>query len=69
MRLTTNIDFEKLSSQMDGFSGAEIRAVCTEAGYFAIRKDRSKVKEFDFIEAINKVKSVEDETDYLQMFG
>ncbi len=69
MSLTTNIDFESLSSQMDGFSGAEIRAVCTEAGYFAIRKDRSKVKEFDFIEAINKVKSVDDETDYLQMFG
>lgn len=69
MSLTSNIDFENLSSQMDGFSGAEIRAVCTEAGYFAIRKDRKKVKEFDFIEAINKVKSTEDEVDYLQMFG
>jgi proteasome regulatory subunit len=69
MSLTDNINFEVLSAKMDGFSGAEIKAVCTEAGYFAIREERKKVKEFDFINAIKKVKSTEEETDYLRMFG
>jgi len=65
------INVEKLICEMDGFSGAEIRAVCTEAGYFAIRQNRVFVVEKDFYMAIKKVKeeeSVEGE-EYLNIFG
>jgi proteasome regulatory subunit len=50
---------------MEGFSGAEIRAVVTEAGYFAIRESRTKVTEDDFFAAIEKVSTGEpvDESD------
>ena len=39
---------DRIARMMDGFSGAEIKAVCTEAGYFAIRKNRYRVLEKDF---------------------
>jgi proteasome regulatory subunit len=56
---------------LEGFSGAEIKAVATEAGYFAIRDNRTKIKEDDFLNAVQKVSAeVEIEgDDYLKMFG
>ncbi|MEK6984661.1 MAG: proteasome-activating nucleotidase [Nanoarchaeota archaeon] len=62
---------KSLTIRMDGFSGAEIRAVCTEAGYFAIREDRTTVTKEDFLKAIDKVKEEEktEGQDYLGMFG
>ncbi len=71
MTLDKNIDFDKLFKLMEGFSGAEVKAVVTEAGYFAIRKNRKKVLQKDFEEAIKKVKSIEDSNpdDYIGMFG
>jgi len=56
--------------KMEGFSGAEIKSVCTEAGYFAIRDKRVKVKKEDFLKAIDKVKQEEEqEREYKHMFG
>ena len=37
MKLEKGVEIDRLVKQMKGFSGAEIRASCTEAGYFAIR--------------------------------
>jgi len=56
---------------MDEFSGAEIKAVCTEAGYFAIRDNRTKVTMKDFERAIEKVNEEEstEGRDYMNMFG
>ena len=39
----------------DERSGADIKAVCTEAGMYAIRARRKSIAEKDFLEAINKV--------------
>ncbi|MBR9677662.1 AAA family ATPase [Candidatus Woesearchaeota archaeon] len=71
MPLHRSVNKDKLTKELIDFSGAEIRAVCTEAGYFAIRKDQSKVKHTDFEKAIKKVKEEEEleGTDYLHMFG
>lgn len=55
------VNVKKLAKKMEGMSGAEIKAVCTEAGYFAIREKRDVVKEDDFFEAVDKVKSKEEE--------
>ena len=49
-------DVDLIVSKMKDFSGAEIKSVCTEAGYFAIRANRSKVSQQDFLEAVEKVK-------------
>ena len=71
MTLDKGINANKIVKAMDGFSGAEIKAVCTEAGYFAIREDRIKVVEDDFLKAVKKVKQAEklEGDDYLGMFG
>ena len=49
----------------------KIKAVCTEAGYFAIRENRSNVTEDDFYKAVFKLRSREEEPgkEYLGMFG
>lgn len=62
------VEIEKLAATMEGFSGAQIKAVCTEAGYGAIRKKRSKVLESDFEAAIEKVRG-QEEDDFPGMFG
>ncbi len=65
------LNINDVIAAMEGFSGAEIKAVVTEAGYFAIRDGRTKVTEEDVLMAIDKVRSgspVEDE-DYTKMFG
>jgi proteasome regulatory subunit len=71
MNLDKGVKVSAIIKLMNDFSGAEIRATCTEAGYFAIRSNRTKIINPDFIKAIKKVKE-EEEThgrDYLNMFG
>jgi len=70
MTLDSNIKKESLIKKMKGFSGAEVKASCTEAGYFAIRNNRTKVTHHDFLCAIDKIKKEEtDSDDYTRMFG
>lgn len=63
------IKLKEISHLMDQFSGAEIRAVCTEAGYFAIRENRDYVSQEDFIQAIDKVKMDNDDEAEQKFFG
>lgn len=55
MKLDENIDFDMMSEITEGFSGADLKAVCTEAGMFAIRSERRKVISKDFLDAIDKI--------------
>ena len=52
---------------LEGTSGAQIHAVVTEAGYFAIRDKRVRVRDSDFLSAIQKFKAQEgeDKKEYL----
>jgi len=50
-----DIDFEAVVKLSDGFNGADLRNVCTEAGMFAIRALRNYVIEEDFMKAVRKV--------------
>uniref|UniRef100_A0AAX7UWG9 AAA+ ATPase domain-containing protein n=1 Tax=Astatotilapia calliptera TaxID=8154 RepID=A0AAX7UWG9_ASTCA len=61
------IDFEAIVKLSDGFNGADLRNVCTEAGLFAIRSDREYVTQEDFMKAVRKVadsKKLESKLDY-----
>ena len=44
-----------LSPKLNGASGAECKAVCTEAGMFALRERRVHVTQEDFEMAVAKV--------------
>ncbi|MBW2975349.1 AAA family ATPase [Candidatus Woesearchaeota archaeon] len=71
MTLEKGISFKDIIKNMENFSGAEIHAVCTEAGYFAIRDNRTMVTKEDLYKAIEKVKAEEklEGEDYLRYFG
>lgn len=55
MKLDKDVDLYELARLTEGMTGAEIKAIVTEAGYNAIRAHRTVVNREDFIEAIKKV--------------
>lgn len=62
-----DIDYEAVCKLADGFNGADLRNVCTEAGLFAIRGGRDYVLEEDFMKAARKIaeaKKLESKLDY-----
>lgn len=61
------IEFEALAKISDGFNGADLRNICTEAGMFAIRAQREYVEQEDFMKAARKIKEtkiLESKLDY-----
>jgi proteasome regulatory subunit len=55
MTLAEDIDFKKLAKITEGLSGADLKAIATEAGMFAIRKNKELIEMEDFLEAVGKV--------------
>jgi proteasome regulatory subunit len=61
MNVSNDVDFAKLAELSENASGADIKAVCTEAGMFAIRDDRTEIYMEDLIGAWEKVQAEADE--------
>ncbi len=55
MSVTPGVRFDLIARLCPNATGADIRAVCTEAGMFAIRARRRVVTEKDFLDAVEKV--------------
>lgn len=55
MNLMRGIDLIKIAEKMNNSSGAECKAICTEAGMFALRERRIHVTQEDFEMAVAKV--------------
>lgn len=70
MVLDKGIPLPLLVNKMQDFSGAEIKSVCTEAGYFAIRDNRIKICNDDLFSAVEKVRRISEEESAPEgMFG
>lgn len=54
MTLNEDVDLEVFVMSKDELSGADIKAVCTEAGMLALRERRMKVCQEDFVKAKEK---------------
>ncbi|CAJ36497.1 proteasome-activating nucleotidase [Methanocella arvoryzae] len=56
-KMTTeeDVDVQKIIEEMEGASGADVKAIVTEAGMFAIRRRSKAVNMEDFEKAIDKV--------------
>ena len=64
------LDFESVVKLTDGFNGADLRNVITEAGMFAIRDDRDFIVQEDLMKASRKVseqKKLESKIDYQKL--
>ena len=53
--MAEGIEFDTIASRTEGATGADIKAMVTEAGMFAIRDNRDYVTMQDFEAAIDKV--------------
>ena len=60
MSLADEVDLGELAGKTDGFTGAELASLATEAGMFAIRDERTTVQPGDFVDALEKVEEEDD---------
>ena len=63
MNLMRGINLKKIADKMSGASGAECKAVCTEAGMYALRERRIHVTQEDFEMSVGKVMRQDAEKD------
>ncbi len=54
MNLDASIDLREIALKTDGRNGADLRAICMEAGMFAIRSEHEHVTREDLLKAIDK---------------
>jgi proteasome regulatory subunit len=52
-----NVDFDDITRMTEKATGAELEAVCREAGMMAVRRDAEQVGMVDFTDAVHKVKN------------
>jgi len=52
---TKRLQIAKIVERTSGFSGAELKATCVEAGMMAIREKRSSINQKDFMESIKRI--------------
>jgi proteasome regulatory subunit len=58
MSLAKDVNLTVMAERSDGLNGAQIKAVCTEAGMFALRDDKDKITMANFQAALEKIRSV-----------
>ena len=68
MNLTKDVDLKKIAEKMPVTSGAEVNAVCTEAGMFALRERRTHVNMEDFELAVAKVITIAKEIELANVY-
>lgn len=61
MSLSSDVELEEFINQKDDLSGADIKAICTEAGLLALRERRMRVQMADFRSARERVLKTKSE--------
>jgi len=69
MSMDEEVDIKLVASITEGASGADLKAICTEAGMFAIREERSNVTINDFMDAVDKIMGIEREEEVRREAG
>jgi proteasome regulatory subunit len=52
---TSRINLKAIVDKTEGYSGAELKATCVEAGMVAIREKRNKITQSDFLLAVERI--------------
>lgn len=69
MSLDDEVDIRLVASLSEGASGADLKAICTESGMFAIREERTTVTMNDFMDAIDKIVGMEHDEEMKKEAG
>lgn len=57
MNYSEDVNFAELARCAEDFNGAQLKAVCVEAGMLALRRGANELEHEDFMEGINQVKA------------
>lgn len=63
MSLAEDVDLDEFVNQKDELSGADIKAMCSEAGLMALRERRMRVQMADFRSARDRVMKTKSENE------
>jgi 26S proteasome regulatory subunit T5 len=55
MNVNPDVNFEELARSTEDFNGAQLKAVCVEAGMIALRRNGTEITHEDFMEGISQV--------------
>lgn len=57
MNVSKEVNFEELARCTDDFNGAQLKAVCVEAGMIALRREATELDHEDYMDAIIEVQA------------
>ena len=57
MSIRKGINYKNIINKTEGFSGADLKALCVEAGMTAIKNKKNVINDKDFSEALEKIKN------------
>eukprot|EP01112_Ceratiomyxa_fruticulosa_P006961 TRINITY_DN1790_c1_g1_i1.p1 TRINITY_DN1790_c1_g1~~TRINITY_DN1790_c1_g1_i1.p1 ORF type:complete len:432 (+),score=102.88 TRINITY_DN1790_c1_g1_i1:175-1470(+) len=57
MNVSPDVNYEELARTTDDFNGAQLKAVCVEAGMIALRRNGTELNHNDFVEGIAEVQA------------
>lgn len=57
MNVSTEVNYEELARCTDDFNGAQLKAVCVEAGMIALRREATELTHEDYMDGIMEVQS------------
>jgi proteasome regulatory subunit len=63
MSLDVDVSLKTVAEQAKGASGADLKAICTEAGMYAIREEKTSISMHNFNDAIDKVMNKNKKTE------
>jgi len=69
MNLDEEVNLREIAFLTEGKNGADLRAICMEAGMFAIRREHESITRTDLLNAIEKVGLDFDRQKYASSFG
>ncbi|WP_440006240.1 proteasome-activating nucleotidase Pan1 [Halomicrococcus sp. SG-WS-1] len=69
MNVADDVDYAQLANETEDKSGADIKAICTEAGMFAIRDDRTEIRMQDFLDAKEKIENEDEDEEVSKTFA
>lgn len=57
MNLDKDVNYEEIGRSTEEFNGAQVKAVCVEAGMLALRRGAKKVVHEDYVRGIQEVQA------------
>jgi 26S proteasome regulatory subunit T5 len=57
MNVSKDVNFEEVARCCEDFNGAQLKAVCVEAGMIALRRDANQLSHEDFMDGVAQVQS------------